>query len=331
MKHHAPGAAALAAVLVLVGCGTDDETNTSGGATSTSGGNAGGGGSGDGGASPGGAGPIGGDRPVEVFVPKSYSADKPAPLVLLLHGYTASGSLQELYFQLQPLAEEKGFLYAHPDGTKDAQNNQFWNATDACCDFGGTDVDDSAYLEQVIHDIEAKYSVDPKRIFLAGHSNGGFMSYRMACDHADTIAAIASLAGAMFVNLASCKPSEPVSVLQIHGTADDTVPYDGGALGGIGTMIPSAKTSVEDWAGFDGCATTSTAGTPLDLALNADATTSSSMELPGAETQVAIYDSGCKPGGHAELWSIQGGNHVPGLSPSFSPKLIEFLLAHPKP
>jgi polyhydroxybutyrate depolymerase len=147
---------------------------------------------------------VGGDRPVTVHVPASYDAAKPAPLLVVLHGYGSSGSEHESYFHLEDAAQERGFLTAYPDGTKDADGNRFWSATDACCDFDRTGVNDVAYLAGVITEIQSKLAVDPKRIYLVGHSNGGFMSYRMACVHADVIAAIASLAGATFANPADC-------------------------------------------------------------------------------------------------------------------------------
>ena len=259
------------------------------------------------------------DRPYEVFVPSSYDAARALPLVILLHGYTASGAIQEAYFQLQPLAEQRGFLYVHPDGLKDRAGNQFWNATDACCDFARPDVDDSAYLSAIIDQIEAKYSVDPKRIFFVGHSNGGFMSYRMACDHADRIAAIASLAGETFADAAACIPSEPVSVLQIQGTADKTINYQGGSI--IGHDYPGSKATVATWAGYDGCATTSTdAPTKLDL----------EAKIVGDETTVSAF-AGCRNSSAVELWTIDGAGHIPALAPTFSAMVIDFLFAHPKP
>src|SRR5262245_31050828 len=174
-----------AALTATPGCGSDADddgarptTSSGAGANGGSGAAGGGGGGGaDGGSA--GDGPIGGDRPVEVFVPSSYEEGTPTALVLLLHGYTASRNQQELYFQIEPQAEARGFLYAHPDGTKDTGGSQFWNATDACCDLYNSGVDDSGYLAMVIEQIKAKYTVDAKRVFLAGHSNGGFMSYRM--------------------------------------------------------------------------------------------------------------------------------------------------------
>jgi polyhydroxybutyrate depolymerase len=142
----------------------------------------------------------------------------------------------------------------------------------------------------------------------------------MACDHADQIAAIVSLAGAMWETVSSCQPSAPVSMVEIHGTADTTIAYDGGNVG-LGPF-PSAPTSVSDWVTFDGCDTTpDTTAPPLDL----DST------LAGDETTVTKYGTGCMPGGHAELWSIQGGTHIPTLSATFAPDVIGYLLAHPKP
>ncbi len=174
-----------------------------------------------------------------------------APLVILLHGYTASGSLEELYLNITAESNKRGFLYAHPDGTTDSQGNQFWNATDACCNFEGSKVDDSAYISTLIKDVQAAYNVDAKRIYLIGHSNGAFMSYRMACEHGDQIAAFASLAGAMYSDVTKCAAKEPVSLLEIHGTADDTIAYEGGTI--VSATYPSAATSVADWVTFDKC------------------------------------------------------------------------------
>jgi polyhydroxybutyrate depolymerase len=265
-------------------------------------------------------GPIGGDRPVVVHVPPGYNACVAAPLVVMLHGYTATGALEESYLRLTAQSDARGFLYAYPDGTVDASGNHFWNATDACCDLNGTMVDDSKYLSDLVVEIGRHYAVDPKRVFLVGHSNGAFMSYRMACDHSGQIAAIASLAGAMFSDVTKCSATSAVSVLEIHGTADAVIPYAGGTI--QNHAFPGAQTSVSDWVTFDGCTTApDTSAPPLDL----DAT------LAGAETSVTKYGDGCSPGGHAELWTIQGGAHIPALSASFSGDVVDFLLAHPKP
>jgi len=258
-----------------------------------------------------------GRGPVTVRVPPSYDPDVPTPLVLLLHGYGANGNWQEAYFQFQPLADQYGFLYAHPDGTVDAAGYRFWNATDACCNFYGSGVDDSGYLLSLVDEIKAQLNVDAGRVFFVGHSNGGFMAYRMACDHPETIAAIVSLAGATFADPADCSPGVPVRVLQIHGTADATILYGGGLIYGV--PYPGAVETVEQWAAFDGC---DPIGTPMPDSLDLVA------DIPGDETIVYRYDTGCDPDGSAELWSIQGGSHIPSLTANFGPLVIDFLLGH---
>src|SRR6185503_2165428 len=126
---------------------------------------------------------IGGDRPVTMHVPPSYQPGTPMPLVVMLHGYSATAEVEELYLGITAQADARGFLYAMPNGTTDPTGEQFWNATDACCNLYGSTVDDSAYLSSVIDQVSAAYSVDKKRVFVVGHSNGGFMAHRMACDH----------------------------------------------------------------------------------------------------------------------------------------------------
>jgi polyhydroxybutyrate depolymerase len=266
---------------------------------------------------------VGGDRPVTVRVPASVELDRPAPLLLLLHGYTSSGTDLADYWRIDEEAEAAGMLYAFPEGTRDAAGDRFWNATDACCDFYDARPDDVGYLAGLISEIGDHAAVDPKRVYVAGHSNGGFMSYRLACDRADLVAAIASLAGATFSDPADCRPSEPVAVLQIHGTLDDTIAYEGGDTGA--GAYPGAVDGAETWAGYDGCAATlAEQSRTLDLVpgLAADA--------GPAETTV-MASTGCTAGGHVELWTIHDGDHVPELSDDFGPAVFEFLAAHTKP
>ena len=331
VRNVALGIAALS--LLLVACSDDSNSSTDSagaGAGSTTGpstGGSGGMGAAGGAGATGGAGGaggvptiFGGDRPVELQIPDSYDAGVPTPLVILLHGYTASGAIQNGYFGMSAEANQRGVLFAFPDGTIDAMDNRFWNATDACCNFYGSDVDDSAYLRGLVDDISAAYNVDPKRVHFVGHSNGGFMSYRMACDHADIVASIASLAGAMYDDTSMCGNSEPVHALQIHGDLDDTIEYPGGGVAGF--IYPSAVASTEYWAGEAGCdLMADTTPAPLDL----------DEGLMGDETTVARYATNCDAGGSGELWTIVGGGHVPALTDGFSPAVMDFLLSHPKP
>ena len=262
---------------------------------------------------------VGGSLPVTVRVPAHYDPTVAAPLLILLHGAAVSGAQEEAYMQLAPVASAKGMLYLVPDGHTVQIGGLLWNATDACCDLSHTGVDDAGYLDSLIAEISAKVKVDPKRIYFVGHSNGGFMSYRMACDHAGEVAAIVSLAGATFATPSACAPSEPVSVLEIHGTNDATISYTGGSIRTV--AYPSAETTVQTWAAYDGCSTTADSPPPPPRPISV-----------GDPATVQSYSTGCRPGGHAELWTLAGAPHIPLLiEPTFADQVIEFLLAHPKP
>lgn len=126
---------------------------------------------------------IGDDRPVTVRMPTGGEPGTAPGLLILLHGYSGDGERQESWMQLGPIADGRGLIYLHPDGTADTSTARFWNATDACCNRFDFEVDDSAYLAGLIDDVKARVAVDAKRIYIVGYSNGGFMSYRMACDH----------------------------------------------------------------------------------------------------------------------------------------------------
>ena len=260
-------------------------------------------------------------RPYDVYAPSGYDPRVPTPLLVMLHGYSGSGPSQEsYYFDLIPLSESNGFLYAFPNGTIDAIGNRFWNATDACCDFYHTGVDDVAYLAALLDDMSAAYNVDPKRVFAIGASNGGYMVHRLGCDLAARFAAIVSVSGAQWNDPTRCPAADRVSVVEIHGDQDPTVAYDGGTSYGV--AYPGAATTVATWAAKDGCtgALTDT-GATLDLA----------SEIAGAETQVAAY-GGCPPGIDVQLWTIRGGGHVPLLNTTtFGQTVWAFMTAHAKP
>jgi polyhydroxybutyrate depolymerase len=256
-------------------------------------------------------------RPYRLKIPAGHDDTTPTPLVVLFHGYGASGLTQDNYFGLSAHADAEGFLLATPDGTFDSTGKRFWNATDACCNFENKPVDDVAYFHAIVEDVKSRHAVDPRRIFVIGHSNGGFMSHRLACDAAATLAGLVSLAGAGWADTAKCQPAEPVAVLQVHGTNDTTIQYGGGAI--LGKAYPSAPVTVSDWAARNGCASAATAGTSKDLV----------PALSGAETAVT-YHADCD-GGAAELWTIQGGGHIPAFNSSWASEIYAFLKAHPKP
>ena len=257
-------------------------------------------------------------RAYSKFIPSSYSKDTSLPLVVLLHGYGATGALQESYMKFESVAEKNRFILVYPDGTIDASGRRFWNATDACCDFASAVADD-VYLLSILKEMESNYSVDPKRIYFVGHSNGGFMSYRMACKYPDRVAAIASLAGASFFKATDCGAKSSVSVLQVHGTKDETILYEGGQI--LGTSYPSAVASATQWATFNQCTQSAVArSTKLDLEPN----------IAGDETSIKAWTN-CQNSSEVELWTMENATHIPTLVSTFATKIWEFFAAHPKP
>ncbi len=259
-------------------------------------------------------------RPYELYVPTGYRPGTPTPVVLMLHGYSANATLQEVFFQLQPEAETAGFLYVRVNGTIDGVGNHFWNATDACCNLGHSQVDDVAYLRAVLDDVAARYTVDPKRVFVIGHSNGGFMAHRLACDLADRVAAIISFAGATFADPTRCSPSQPVAIAEIHGTADLVIAYNGGRVIGSDGPYPAATASAATWRSKNGCTGTAPAGR-VDLV----------GDVLGNETSIERA-TGCRAGGAVELWTMTGAGHIPVLNqPGFGQKAWAFFVAHPRP
>jgi polyhydroxybutyrate depolymerase len=257
-------------------------------------------------------------RAYSKFVPSSYSKDTSLPLVVLLHGYGSTGVQQESYMKFVSVAEKNKFILVYPNGTIDLVGRRFWNATDACCDFF-SDVDDDAYLLSILKEMESIYSIDAKRIYFVGHSNGGFMSYRMACRHPDRIAAIASLAGASYFKTTDCGAKNSVSVLQVHGTNDETILYEGGQI--LGNSYPSAFASASQWATFNQCTQNAVAqSTKLDL----------EGSIAGDETSITAWTN-CQNSSEVELWTMKNASHTPTLSSTFATKIWEFFAAHPKP
>ncbi len=250
-------------------------------------------------------------RPFSLFVPAGASGS-PAALLVFLHHFGGSGTDGESDFGLQTLARTRGFLYAAPDGTSGGMGH-FWDATDACCD-PSQSVNDSGYLSDVIATVKAAYAVDAKRVFVFGHSNGAFMAYRLACDHADQIAAFASVSGAMWQDASKCAPSRPVSVVEVHATQDPVIGYDGGVF--MGAAYPSATTSVRDWAGFDACSSGPRAGALLSL--SGSAATTQDYAGCGASTDVA-------------LWSVDVANHLPFTGATASGQVVDWLFSHASP
>jgi polyhydroxybutyrate depolymerase len=166
-----------------------------------------------------------------------------------------------------------------------------------------------SYLLGLLDEVEAAIPIDPDRVTILGHSNGGFMAYRLACEAPERFAGIASLAGSTFPSEASCAATEPVAVLQMHGTVDDTIAYDG-----VPFAYPGAEETVARWAERAGCA-----GGPTD-----GATHDYDTAVAGAETVDVAY-SGCER--DVRLWRMEGSGHIPLPSAAYPDDLRAWLLA----
>ncbi len=193
------------------------------------------------------------------------------------------------FFGFHEMSSTESFVDVVLDGSLDVAKHRFWNATGACCDKYGAPVDDVAYVRAVPDDVMSKESIDPKRVFVFGFSNGGFFAHRLACEMSDRIAAIASMAGATRNEPARCAPTSAVSVIEIHGDADEIVPFGGGRIPFDAGMppgaLPGARATVGTWAQLD-------------------------AKLAGAETTIERY-AGCPAGVGVELWTVRGGKHIP--------------------
>ncbi|MEL6182179.1 MAG: PHB depolymerase family esterase [Myxococcota bacterium] len=256
----------------------------------------------------------GGERPSPFFVPEQYEPDRAWPLVVQLHGFTVNAFLQDLMLRTSELVDEFGFILLTPEGTTDSNGDQFWNASDVCCDFDDSDVDDVTYLNALIDEAQLRWHIDPDRIYVLGHSNGGFMSYRLACDSGERFAGMMSLAGDMALDPESCV-QHPLTVLHVHGTADDVIFYEGGLF--QGGLSPGARASIETWANINGCDGTWVSKPPMDL----------DTSLAGAETRIE-EQTGCSSGASVALWTIDGGVHVPAVSDGlFMREVMTILLA----
>jgi polyhydroxybutyrate depolymerase len=206
-------------------------------------------------------------RTYRLYAPRSLPRHRSLPLLVALHGGFGSGLQFEANSGFDALADAHHFIVVYPDGTPiRAQgalaNARVWNGGRCCGPAVSQQVDDVGFIRQLIDKVSHDYDVDPKRVYAAGHSNGAIMSYRLACELSDKIVAIGVQAGSLEID--HCAPTNPVSVLHIHGTADHNIPISGGRGDGLaGIAFHSPHDSAATLAKVDGCrATASTAVAP---------------------------------------------------------------------
>jgi polyhydroxybutyrate depolymerase len=226
-----------------------------------------------------------------VHTPPAYDGKTPLPMVIVLHGGGGNAENAEKMSRMSAKADQENFLAAYPNGTGFFEDHLLtWN-TGNCCGYALKHrVDDVAFLRALIDKLERDYSVDPKRIYVTGMSNGGMMTYLAGCNLADKIAAIAPVAGAQDFD---CRPSQPVSVIAFHGTADENVPFNGGSgaksIGGPRVDRPVSY-AINFWVKENSCPT-------------------APQHTESGTLRTDLY-SPCKSGTAVELNAIEGQGHA---------------------
>ena len=184
-------------------------------------------------------------REYEIHVPQSYDGRASVPLVFGFHGGGGTAERFKDYSDFTRKADEEGFIVIFPQGTKiNRLGGGTWNGGGGNYVPAERDkVDDIGFVKAMLADIKSKYKIDTKRIYATGMSNGGMISYDLACNMSDVFAAVAPISTTMTAR--SCTPENPVAVLHIHGTDDNRVPVEGGK--------PESKILSQDWPPvFDG-------------------------------------------------------------------------------
>jgi polyhydroxybutyrate depolymerase len=232
----------------------------------------------------------------KVYVPTNFSENM--PLVLNLHGYTSNAFQQVFYSNMNAVAEQNDFMVVFPDGTTDQNGITFWNS-----EILGESVNDLGYLEALIDSMILNYNIDPNRVYMCGMSNGGFMSYYSACELSTIIAAIASVTGVMNNAIYdNCNPERAVPVLEIHGTADATVPYNGASSSGsFQTMIPIEEV-VDFWVNHNNC--TLESEQELENISTSDLSTVTHFKYTGGDNGSSVEHYRINEGGHTWPGSI---------------------------
>ena len=250
-------------------------------------------------------------RTYRLYVP-AQPRDRP-PMVLVLHGGGGSGGGQELmtHQRFNRIADREGVIVVYPDGI-----GRGWNDArrDLRAQAAKQNVDDVGFLRELVRTLSPRYRVDSRRVYATGMSNGGFMSFRLACDAADMFAAVAPVAANLAADLAPvCKPARPVSVAMFGGTDDPIVPWNGGSVRVFGMdrgKALSATQTFATWAKLDGCRKSIT-GEVVD-------------RVPDDGTSYVLHRRAeCNGGAEVRLYEIRGGGHAwPGGTPYLGERLI---------
>ena len=252
------------------------------------------------------------ERFYKVYIPAIYDGNTSVPLVFNFHGYGSNAAQQQFYGDFKPIADTENFLVVHPEGLLDDMGSTHFNAQ------WQSTVDDIGFSSALIDELAANYNINLDRVYSTGMSNGGFMSHTLACELSDKFAAVASVTGSMTIDQVTntCNPATPRPIMQIHGTADSVVPYDGNI------WMAKVEDVVDLWVAKNECDTEAII-TPVEDVNTTD----------GSTAEHYIYKNGTN-GAEVEFYKITGGAHtwpssalvLPGTNLDFnaSQKIWEF-------
>jgi polyhydroxybutyrate depolymerase len=242
------------------------------------------------------------ERSYLVHVPPQYAPDSPMPVVLAFHGGGGNARNMIVFSGLNEKADRAGFIVAYPEGTGRLDRMLAFNAGNCCGQAADRNIDDVAFIREVLDDLEGIANVDRRRVFATGMSNGAMMAYRLASEMSDRIAAIAPVSGPMGTK--ECRPGRAVSVIHFHGDADEFAPFMGGkGRGRSGTDFYSVDHSINAWVHANGCRRD-----PATIRLP-------DLDDDGTTVKQVRYDAG-DDGAEVVLVVIEGGGHTwPGREP----------------
>ena len=225
-----------------------------------------------------------------IHIPSSYNVNTPIPLVFCFHGYGSNASTIMSYTNFNYISDTAGFIVVYPLGTL-LQGTTHWNVGGWTT---GSITDDVGFSISLLDSILNEYNIDDTRVYSTGMSNGGYMSFLLACQMSDKIAAIASVTGSMTPQTYNaCNPQHPTPILQIHGTNDQVVPYLGDP-----TWTESIDNLLQYWVAYNNC----------DLALIEITAIADINQFDGSTVEYIVYN-GCDNFVTTEHFKIYGGDH----------------------
>ena len=222
----------------------------------------------------------GSQRDYILYVPANYTGSSAVPLLFNFHGYGSNANDQMWYGDFRSIADTAGFIIIHPQGTIDNNGTTHFNVG-----WGASSVDDVSFSSALIDSISAQYNINLDQVYSTGMSNGGFMSFVLACELSDRIAGIGSVTGSIVpFSLTNCNAIHPTPIMQIHGTSDGTVPYTGGA--GWSEPISSL---IDYWANQNNCTLTPQIDNMPDINVNDGSTVEKYTYVNGDSCTAVIH------------------------------------------